>query len=336
MYELNFFLILLINLPILFFYNSITKKLNFYDFGDGSRKFQKNPIPLIGGFLLIYNILIFQIISLNYFFESDINEYFSNTRELFAFYLGLLFCFSVGAFDDKYDLSATKKLFINFFIIFLIILLDENLIVTKLNFSFFENQIELRNISTLFTILCFLLLINALNMFDGINLQVGVYCLIIFLIFFFKNLFPILSLIVIISLILFLYYNFKNKAYLGDNGTQSLAFIISYVFIKSYNENFAFRPDEIFIYLAIPGLDMFRLFIFRIFKGKNPFSADLNHMHHLISRKYNSSIALILLMSLILINIIIFYLLQNKALVLCITLSSYILLLVIFKKQINK
>ncbi len=335
MYELNFFLILLINLPILFFYNFIIKKLNFFDSSDGSRKFQKDPIPLIGGFLLLYNILIFQIINLNFFFESDINRYFSSTRELFAFYLGLLFCFSVGAFDDKYDLSATKKLFINFFIIFLIILLDENLIVTKLNFSFFDNQIELRNLSTLFTILCFLLLINALNMFDGINLLVGLYCLIIFLTFIFKNLFPVLSLIVIISLIIFLYYNFKNKAYLGDNGTQSLAFIISYVFIKSYNENFAFRADEIFIYLAIPGLDMFRLFIFRIFKGKNPFSADLNHMHHLISRKYNSSIALILLMSLILINIIIFYLLQNKALVLCITVLSYILLLIIFKKQIK-
>ena len=272
MYELNFFLILLINLPILFFYNFLIKKLNFFDSSDGSRKFQKDPIPLIGGFLLLYNILIFQIINLNFFFESDINRYFSSTRELFAFYLGLLFCFSVGAFDDKYDLSATKKLFINFFIIFLIILLDENLIVTKLNFSFFDNQIELRNLSTLFTILCFLLLINALNMFDGINLLVGLYCLIIFLTFIFKNLFPVLSLIVIISLIIFLYYNFKNKAYLGDNGTQSLAFIISYVFIKSYNENFAFRPDEIFIYLAIPGLDMFRLFIFRIFKGKNPFS----------------------------------------------------------------
>ena len=70
-------------------------------------------------------------------------------------------------FDDKYDLSATKKLFINFFVIFFIILLDENLIVRELNFSFFENKIELRNISTLFTILCFLLLINALNMFDA-------------------------------------------------------------------------------------------------------------------------------------------------------------------------
>ena len=336
MYELIFFLILLANLPIIFFYNFITKKLNFYDFGDGSRKFQKKPIPLIGGFLLIYNILVFQIISLNYVFESDINEHFSNTRELFAFYLGLLFCFFVGAFDDKYDLSATKKLFINFFVIFFIILLDENLIVRELNFSFFENKIELRNISTLFTILCFLLLINALNMFDGINLQVGAYCLIIFLIFIFKNLFFILSLIVLISLIIFLYYNFKNKAYLGDSGTQSLAFIISYVFIKSYNENFAFSPEEIFIFLAIPGLDMFRLFIFRIIKGKNPFSADLNHMHHLISRRYDSSIALIVLITLILSNIAIFYLLEDKVLVLSITLLSYVLLLIIFKKQIRK
>ncbi len=336
MHELIIFLILFINLPIIFFYNSITKKLNIYDSSDGSRKFQKKPIPLIGGFLIIYNILIFEIISLNFVFESDINGYFSNTRELFAFYLGLLFCFSVGAFDDKYDLSPTKKIFINFFIIFLIILLDENLIVRELNFSFFKNKIELRNISTLFTIMCFLLLINALNMFDGINLQAGIYSLIIFLTFFLKNLFPILSLIAIISLILFLYYNFKNKAYLGDSGTQSLAFIISYIFIKSYNENFAFRPEEIFIFLAIPGLDMFRLFIFRIIKGKNPFSADLNHMHHLVSRQYNSSIALIILITLILSNITIFYLLENKMLVLSITILSYVFLLIIFKKQIKK
>lgn len=336
MHEFNFFLILLINLPILFFYNSITKKLNFFDLSDGSRKFQEKPVPLIGGFLLIYNILVFQILSLNDVFGYDINEYFSNTRELFGFYLGLLFCFFVGAFDDKYDLSATKKLFINFFIIFLIILLDENLIIRELNFSFFENKIELRNISTLFTILCFLLLINAINMFDGINLQVGIYCLIIFSIFIIKNLFPILSLIVIISLIIFLYYNFKNKAYLGDSGTQSLAFIISYIFIKSYNENFAFRPEEIFILLAIPGLDMFRLFIFRIIKGKNPFSADLNHMHHLILRKYNSFIALIVISILILINIGIYYLIANKAFVLLVTLLSYIFLLIFFRKQIRK
>ena len=92
MYELNFFLILLTNLPILFFYNFIIKKLNFLTLVMVQEN-QKRSLPLIGGFLLLYNILIFQIINLN-FFLSDINRYFSSTRELFAFYLGLLFCFS--------------------------------------------------------------------------------------------------------------------------------------------------------------------------------------------------------------------------------------------------
>ena len=336
MYELDIFFVLLINLPILFFYKLITKKLNLYDLSDGSRKFQEKPVPLVGGVLLIYNILIFQILSLVNVVGNEYNEYFSSTRELFAFYFGLLSCFLVGMYDDKYDLSATKKLIINFFIIFFVILLDENLIVRELNFSFFENKIELRNISSIFTILCFLLLINAINMFDGINLQVGIYCIIIFLSFIIKNLFPILSLIVIISLLIFLYYNFKNKAYLGDSGTQLLAFIISYIFIKSYNENFSFRPEEIFIFLAFPGLDMFRLFIFRIVKGKNPFSADLNHMHHLILRKYNSFTALVVNSTLIIGNIAIYYFVSNKLFVLTLTLLSYLALLIFFKKNIIK
>ena len=142
----------------------------------------------------------------------------------------LFFC---GAFDDKYDLSANKKLYINLFIILLIILLDENLIIRDLNFSFFENKIELRNISMIFTILCFLLLINAINMFDGINLQVGIYCLIIFLTFIIKNLFPILSLIVIISLVIILYYNFKNKAYLGDS-ERNHSLLLFHIFLLNH------------------------------------------------------------------------------------------------------
>ena len=32
--------------------------------------------------------------------------------------------------------------------------------------------------------------------------------------------------------------------------------------------------------MFITGLDMVRLFIFRIFKKRSPFSADKNHIHH--------------------------------------------------------
>ena len=39
-------------------------------------------------------------------------------------------------------------------------------------------------------------------------------------------------------------------------------------------------PEEIFIIMMVPGLDMFRLFIQRLL-NKNPFG-DRNHIHHLL------------------------------------------------------
>ena len=127
-------------------------------------------------------------------------------------------------------------------------------------------------------------------MFDGINLQVGFYCILIFSIFVLKGVFFNLSLIIIISLIVFLYLNYKNKTYLGESGIQFLAFIISYIIIKSYNLNQdLFFVDEIFILMALPGLELFRLFLFRVAKGKHPFKADTDHLHHLMLRNFSSA-----------------------------------------------
>ena len=89
----------------------------------------------------------------------------------------------------------------------------------------------------------------------------------------------------IISLLFFLILNFKGKVFLGESGILILAFIIGYIFIKSSNnQNNLFFADEIFMIMALPGIDMFRLFIIRIYNGKNPFSPDMNHIHHLISK----------------------------------------------------
>ena len=188
-------------------------------------------------------------------------------ESIFPFILNCSLLF-LGLYDDKFDLSANKKLFLNFFIILFLILLDDTLVIRQLNFTFLENTIELRNFSHLFTILCVLLFINALNMFDGINMQVATYSIIIFVIFLSKDIYIHLSIILIFSLIIFLVFNFQNKMFLGDSGTHLLAFIISYVIIKSHNIEQSFSPEEIFIILSLPGLDMFRLFLLRIIKGK--------------------------------------------------------------------
>ena len=62
-------------------------------------------------------------------------------------------------------------------------------------------------------------------MFDGINLQCSIYCLLVFIIFIYKGTFINLSLLIAISLIFFIYLNSKNKTFLGDSGTQVLGFI---------------------------------------------------------------------------------------------------------------
>tara|TARA_B100001175_G_C19511812_1_gene644387 strand:+ start:586 stop:1596 length:1011 start_codon:yes stop_codon:yes gene_type:complete len=334
MFENIIIIIGLINMPIIIFFNPITKFINIFDIADNVRKFHKNNVPLFGGILIIYNLTIFFI--LDYFLNLNLLQEMVNNREYLTFCAGVTIFFCIGLFDDKYNLSANKKLFLNFFVLLFLTLLDDNLVVKQLNFSFIENPIYLNNFSHLFTILCVLLFINAINMFDGINLQTGTYCILIFSIFIFKNIYISLSIILICVLILFLFYNFLDKFFLGDSGTQVLAFVISYVLIKSHNLNQEFTPEEIFVILSLPGLDMFRLFLVRIFYGKNPFSPDRNHIHHLIEKKFKKFKTFVIIQFCMLINIILFYVIENKLNVLILTILTYLLLYIIFSEKGKK
>ena len=58
----------------------------------------------------------------------------------------------------------------------------------------------------------------------------------------------------------------------------------------------------------LPGLDMLRVFLIRIFNKKNPFSPDRNHVHHLlIAQGFNAHKALIVILVLILFPILLNY-----------------------------
>jgi len=324
----------IINMPIIIFFNPITKFINIFDVADNVRKFHKNNVPLFGGILIIYNLIFFFV--LDHFLNLNLSQEIVNKREYFTFCIGTIIFFCIGLFDDKYNLSANKKLFLNFFILLFLTLMDDNLVVKQLKFSFFENPIYLNNFSHLFTILCVLLFLNAINMFDGINLQTATYCIIIFSIFLFKDIYISLSFVFISVLILFLYYNSSNRVFLGDSGTQVLAFVISYVLIKSHNINQEFTPEEIFVILSFPGLDMFRLFLLRVFYGKNPFSPDRNHIHHLIEKKFRKFETFIIIQFCILTNIILFYVVENKINVLILTILTYLVLYIIFTQKGKK
>ena len=80
-----------------------------------------------------------------------------------------------------------------------------------------------------------------------------------------------------------MFLNHKQKSFLGDSGTYLLAFIFSYFFIKLYNQTSTIQVDKIVLFMIIPGIDLIRLFTLRIIRGRNPFSPDRNHLHHIIN-----------------------------------------------------
>ena len=128
----------------------------------------------------------------------------------------------------------------------------------------------------------------------------------------------------------FLYLNFKNSTYLGDSGSLILGFILSYLFLKSYNLNNSFKADEIFLIMCIPGYELLRLAIKRIIDKKHPFYADNNHIHHLIINKFNLAKSYLIIQVLLVFPYFFYLLLNNFFYSLFLSLAIYSLCIYFF------
>ena len=286
---MSFIAIIIFNLIIFFNIDFIIKKYEVYDYPDKVRKIHKKKISLSGGLIIFLNFFfIFFCYSFDGSqFENLIKYFFNNSNInlfLFLFYLTVVFLF--GFFDDKFNIRANIKFIFLLIFIFFSINLDSSLVIYKINFSFSKSIFYLKQFEIFFTILCFLLFINAFNMFDGINLQSAFYSLFLLFIFLVIGFAVEIIIILILSLLFFSYLNYNNKCFLGDNGSLLIAFILSFLFIKSYNSNYITNADQIFLLMMIPGVDLLRLAITRIYNGKHPFRGDRDHFHHNILEKY--------------------------------------------------
>lgn len=328
-----FTIILLVFFCVSFYLNFklIKKTINLYDNPDTLRKLHHKPILLGGGILFFLSLIIIFLVEI-FFVEKNL---FKNNFELLSIILGSIFFFLLGLFDDKYNIAPITKLVLSIIFLYLVINIDNDLQIKEIRTSFLNSNYLLNDLSIFFTITCILIFINAFNLFDGIDLQSGSYFLIISIINFlyFKNL---IFLYLAIPTILFLILNWKKEIFLGDNGTLLLSFLISYFSIKNYNE-YLIDSDLILIYMIIPGIDMIRLFVLRIFSGKSPFEPDRKHLHHYLADIYSVYIANLMLTILILIPIFLTYVLKlNILFSICTIVTIYFLIyLKVRNKKIN-
>ena len=281
----NFFILNLVSffifLLLLIFHEKISYKIKLIDYPDGNRKKHKKPTPVSGGLIIFLSSIPLII----YYFDI----YFQLDRYLVTFLLIYSIFFFIGLFDDIYDMRPMVKLNLSIILILFLLLFNSELTVNYLRFdinnlTFFIGH----NTSIFFLIFCFLLLQNSLNMTDGINgLFIIIVLNILFTISFYQNttILPF-TYSLIFFLIILLLFNMKSKLFLGDSGVFIFSLIIFVLILDTYKSNPNFKCDQIFLMLMIPGVDMFRLFIYRLIKGESPFLPSLNHFHHKLSAKF--------------------------------------------------
>jgi len=298
--------VVFLNFFLFYKYKIISSIFNLINDNKNNSKINKKKSFLVGGIFFFVNIFLFCLADL--FF--NLNIFNLKNHELIYFFLTFFFLFILGVYDDIHNLSPFTKLFFLFFIFYFLVTFDNSIIITELRFSIISHTINLELFSKFLTIFFLLMFLNAFNMFDGINLQCGIYSFLVILLFLLFIGKLNIYYFVLLFLIFFLYWNYKRNVFLGNSGSLLLPFIISYYFIKFYNNKNIIFVDEIYIYMCIPGLDMFRLFVIRILNKKNPFRGDLFHIHHLIIKKDGYFHTLLLIQALVFLTIISGYLIS--------------------------
>lgn len=268
----------------------ISRRKNLMD-EPGMRSSHIRKIPNLGGIAIFFSIGVCAPI-FTY-------ELFDIYKFLFASLVVLLY---VGVMDDIIVMRAQKKLIAQI-IVSTIIVIGSDVRISHLFGLFGVYEINYW-VSVLLSIIVFVALINAFNLIDGIDglaASFTIICAAAFGFSFYKlgeyN-YPltILCIVIIGSILAFLYYNFSNyrinKIFMGDTGSMILGFLLAFTAI-SFIDTFIDKHDPLIpryhlqsapviaiALLILPIVDTLNVILIRLISGNEIFKADKNHIHH--------------------------------------------------------
>ena len=278
------------NLYPVIIYVSKTKKL--MDEPE-ERSVHTDKVPKLGGMGLFITFSLTLLLFVP-FLKNTVSD-LSNLLSLLSTTIILLF---LGIKNDLVFMTTKKKLVIQLIAISMVCVLQD---VRITDFHGLLGIGELPYfVSILFTIFVFVLVINSVNLIDGIDglaASISILASLGFGIAFFMAdnfIMTLLSAVLIGSLLGFLKYNFSDdsKIFMGDCGSLIVGFLLAYQGIKFLNIN----PENVQFYnsnnsailllaiLSYPLFDLLRVFVVRMMQKKSPFVADSNHIHHRLLR----------------------------------------------------
>ena len=251
------------------------------------------------------------------------------------FFISLIIIYTTGIIDDLIGLNAQIKFVAQ--IIAAVMMPMSGLCINNL-YGFCGIYLIPFEISAPLTVFVMVFIMNAMNMIDGIDglaASLSFLALCGFLISFMREGLLIYSLLIaglMGVLVPFLYYNMfgkteKNrKIFMGDSGSLTLGFILSFLVVKYAADNprvVALHKDGLIIpytLLIVPTFDVVRVILVRLRHGRRLFDADKNHIHHKLMRtglSQHQTLCVIIALSLffILLNIPLFKIINITAIV---------------------
>lgn len=263
------------------------------------RKIHRGAVPRLGGISFVPTIFfsLAFIVSLRYTWgyviAPDAVRFL--VPEFCLLVCGLILLYLAGIKDDLVGLRYRTKFLVQIFAASL--LPSSGLYINDL-YGLFGVQTLSPWLGIPFTILVVVFITNAINLIDGIDgLASGLSSMALVLLgslFLYKHvwLYATLAFSAVGVLLPFFYYNVfgqqerGKKIFMGDTGSQTLGYILSFLAIRYASYNPDIMPYQngaiiiAFSTLIVPVFDVFRVMLVRGRHHRHLFSADRNHIHH--------------------------------------------------------
>jgi UDP-GlcNAc:undecaprenyl-phosphate GlcNAc-1-phosphate transferase len=275
---------------------AILKRL-FDEPGD-ERKLHKRMVPTIGGIIIFAGMLF----SFALWFPSDkigdLETLKASVKDFKYVVATVLILFFVGVKDDIIGTAPIKKL-VAHVIVGMILVQMAQIKLTSMHGIFGITSLPDWG-SVFVSLFTYIVVVNAFNLIDGVDglaAGVGVIAALAFGAWFYTAgdlVMAALAVALAGSLVAFLIFNFNPaKIFMGDSGSLSIGLVICVLAIKmvqtdhfdNYQHNplaYVHKPIFAMCVLVYPLVDTLRIFIYRAVRGMSPFSADRNHLHHLL------------------------------------------------------
>lgn len=275
-------LIFLFSLAFIFFARKAAKKVGLVD-RPNYRKRHQGLIPLVGG-ISVYAGICFTFLITNYYLPHG---------ALYLACAGVLVL--IGALDDRFDISVKIRAVVQAAIAIVMMVVGK-LYLLSLGYIIGPMELIVGPFGYVLTLFAVWAAINAFNMVDGIDGLLGGLSCVTFgamgIILFFDGqhslamwCFAMIAATLPYILLNLGVFGKRYKVFMGDAGSTLIGFTIIWILLETtQGVTHPITPVTALWLIAIPLMDMVAIMYRRLRKGMSPFSADRQHIHHLIMR----------------------------------------------------